>query len=379
VVGNSTALAGLVSDACAVEGLRLVRLVDVGLDAGPDQLADAVRPAAADELVDAVIVVFVPTRQRRSGQEHAAALRAAAAGTGTAVIATFLGFDAAPEALAAPGPLSPMPGSIPAYPSPERAVRALARAVRYANWRRRPAEPVPELDRTNRAAGRVVVDVALTDAPSGRELDPTEAGQLLAAYGVDVVPARDVVGPDAAVSALAELGPPGAVRVGDAVRLYLRGAADVLEAWRSLGLAADARATVQRMAPRGVDVVMDLHDDRSFGALVSFGIGGVATELLGDRAYAVVPLTAADAAALIAGPRAAPLLTGYGGRAPADIAALAELALRLSALADDLPEVVELRLTAVAAPSAVSVLSAVARVSPSVPRADAGPRRLRGL
>ena len=87
---------------------------------------------------------------------------------------------------------------------------------------------------------------------------------------------------------------------------------------------------------------MDLQDDRSFGAVVSFGVGGVATKLLGDRAYAVVPLTAADASALISGPRAAPLLTGYDGEPPADTSALAELALRVSALSDELPEVVEL-------------------------------------
>jgi hypothetical protein len=237
----------------------------------------------------------------------------------------------------------------------------------------------PEISGVDVAAGRAVVDTALADAPNGRALDDGETVRLLGAYGVIGVPAADVSGIERALTALTDLGSPVALRAGSAVRLHLQNPDDLRAAWDSLGLAPDAAVTVQRMAPRGRDVVMDLQDDRSFGALVSFGVGGVATELLGDRAYAVVPLTTADASALITGPRAAPLLTGYDGEPPADTSALAELALRVSALSDELPEVVELRLTGVAAPSGVSVLTAMARLAPSVPRADSGPRRLRGF
>ena len=62
-----------------------------------------------------------------------------------------------------------------------------------------------------------------------------------------------------------------------------------------------------------VPTVFRITADPSFGALISFGIGGVATELLDDRAYRAVPLTDADAADLIGAPRAAPLLNGYRG------------------------------------------------------------------
>src|SRR5581483_12447915 len=99
-----------------------------------------------------------------------------------------------------------------------------------------------------------------------------------------------------------------------------------------------------------------------------------------DRAYAVVPLTSLDAAELIAAPRAFPLLTGYAGAEPADLPSLAELALRLSRLADELPEVVECGLDPViAAPSGAYVLSADLRVAPPIARDDRGARRLRGL
>jgi hypothetical protein len=120
-------------------------------------------------------------------------------------------------------------------------------------------------------------------------------------------------------------------------------------------------------------------DDRSFGALVSFGVSGVATELLGDIAYAAAPLTTQDADELILAPRAAPLLTGYQGSEPCDLGALAELALRLSALGEALPEVALCRITALATPIGAHVVAVSAEVAPPTARADTGPRRLRGL
>ena len=105
----------------------------------------------------------------------------------------------------------------------------------------------------------------------------------------------------------------------------------------------------------------------------------MATDLLGDRAYAAVPLTTRDADELVDGPRAAPLLHGYGGAAPAEPAALRMLALRLSALSDALPEVTEAVLTATAGPESAAVRSADIWVGPPNARRDDGPRRLRGL
>jgi hypothetical protein len=140
-----------------------------------------------------------------------------------------------------------------------------------------------------------------------------------------------------------------------------------------------AGITLADEAEPGIDVVLTVHDDKSFGALVSFGVRGVATELLGDRAYAAVPLTTADAKELIAAPRAAPLLDGYGGAPLADRAALADLALRLSALADALPEISECALAVTAGTDRATLTAAEVWVAPASARPDTGPRRLRGL
>lgn len=322
VVGNSTALGVLVTNACADEGLELVRMDDVGVHASAESFARALTDAATHPEVDAVVVVFVPPLQRSSGEEFAAAVRSVAAGTEKPMLSTFLGFEGVPGALAAVGASSPAPGSVPSYPSPERAVRALARAVRYAAWRERPVGTVPDLPGVDLAAARALVEAVLAAAPAGRELTADEVSDLLGAVGV----------------------------------------------------------TLRRPAPAdGIEVVLTAHDDPSFGALVSFGVGGLATELLGDRAYAAVPLTTADADDLIAAPRAAPLLDGYAGATPVDHAALAELALRLSALADALPELAECRITAAATARGAVVISALVRVAPPTARADTGPRRLRGM
>jgi acyl-CoA synthetase (NDP forming) len=106
-----------------------------------------------------------------------------------------------------------------------------------------------------------------------------------------------------------------------------------------------------------------------FGPLVVFGLGGVAAEVLGDHAARLTPLTDTDADELIHAGPAAPLLFGHRGAPPADVGALADTLLRVSRLADDLPEVAELDLNPVIArPDGVFVVGTRARVSPADPR-----------
>ena len=322
VVGNSTALAVLVRNACAAEGLSLVRVEDVGVDATPRIFEGALQTALSDEQVDAVVVVFVPPLQPASGEDVALALRQVAAGSRKPVLSTFLGFEGVPGALSARGDSSPAPGSVPSYASPERAVRALGRAVRYAAWRNRPIGTVPDLSGMDLTAARALVDEVLASSPAGRELEPDELARLLGAM--------------------------------------------------ALGLSCE-------VPPESVEVVIGVRDDPSFGALASFGIAGVAIELLGDRAYAPVPLTSTDAEELVQAPRAAPLLTGYAGSPPMDLLALSDIVLRLSAVAEALPELAECTMHVLATPIGAQVTAVTARVAPAAARADTGPRRLRGL
>ena len=380
VVGHSTALGVLVADALATAALPLSRLVDVGADAETDAFIDAVADALAADDVDAVISIFVPPMRRGHEVEVAGRLRDATAGQPKPVLSTFLGFDGVPVELAVQGEYAPMRGSVPSYSSPERAVAALAHVIRYAGWRRRDAGLVPDLVGVDATAAREFVDSVMARTPAGRRLTVSESQRLLGWYGIPTVPSEAVTGPAEAVAAAQRMGWPVALKVAGRFRLHLADAQDLAEAWTSLALGPLGGAIVQKMAPRGIDTILQVHDDRSFGALMSFGVGGLATDLLNDRAYAVVPLTATDATDLIRGPKAFPLLTGYGGAEPADIPRLVEVALRLSELADDLPEVVACALAPlVAAAGAAHVLSATIRLAPPTARLDLGPRRLRGL
>ncbi len=144
-----------------------------------------------------------------------------------------------------------------------------------------------------------------------------------------------------------------------------------------LGTPAELRPVVQAMAPRGIDTVVRASIDAAAGAVLSFGLAGAPSELLGDTAHRLVPATDRDAAELIRSIRAAPLLFGWRGSAPADTPALEELVLRVSRLVDDHPEVVSVALEpVVVATHGLAVLGASIRLAPPPARNDLGPRRL---
>ncbi|SCL48216.1 bifunctional GNAT family N-acetyltransferase/acetate--CoA ligase family protein [Micromonospora peucetia] len=366
VVGNSSALTGLAATACAAQGLTVARGYprDVGPRAGAAEFAAALAETGADDEVDALVVVFAPPLPGQLTDTEAdftTALPSAFA-AGKPAVATLL--------------VGRAPAGVPAYPSVEEAVRALARVAVYADWLRRPAGLPPELPRVDREAAHAAL--------RPEALDPVG---LLAAYGIDVVesvPARSAV---EAVDAAARLGFPVALKAAapglrhrldlGAVRLDLPDAATVHRTYAEMAAVFGAAVLVQPMVPPGVACVVELVEDPAFGPVVGFGLGGVATELLGDQAWRAVPLTDLDAAELVDEPRAAPLLRGHRGAAPVDRAALADLLLRVGRLADEQPRVRALTLNPVLArPDGISVLHATVRIGSAVPRPDTGPRRL---
>ncbi len=395
IVGNSTAIGVLVADAVLEEGLQLAheQPVDIGANGTPEQFRAALQDAVDDDRVDAVIAVFLPPLMSGS-TEFGPALRDVAVGSAKPVLASFLSTEGVPPELAVLDEHGmPARGSVPSYSTPERAVIALAKASEYARWRRRPVGEVPELPDVDEDAARAVVRGALASAPAGRELDDDELIALLGAYGVPLLRTRTAADPDAAVAAAAEIGYPvvlkstapwlrhrsdlGGVRLdlvdGDAVRVAYA------------AIPSGDPVIVQEMAAPGVATVVEIVDDPSFGALVSFGVGGVATELLGDRAFRTLPLTDLDAAELVRGPRAWPLLDGWRGSEPVDTAALEDLLLRVARMADDLPEVLRLSLEPVIVGPAnpwhggrsLVVAGGTAHIGPPTARVDPGPRRMR--
>ncbi|MFE0373140.1 bifunctional acetate--CoA ligase family protein/GNAT family N-acetyltransferase [Streptomyces tendae] len=301
-----------------------------------------------------------------------------------------------PPAASAPSPsAAPAPDGahlIPAYPAAERAVRALGEAVAYAQWRRDAADPgrVPEYEDIDEkgAAEQIAGHLA---RGQGLTLGSRETCDLLGRYGVHVHRALPAPTPDDAAAAARTIGYPVALKATaphlrhradlGGVRLDLADEDQLRRAYAELtelfGTPAELRPVVQGMAPRGVDTVVRAVIDPAAGAVLSFGLAGAATQLLGDMAHRLIPVTDRDATSLIRSIRTAPLLFGWRGSAPVDAAALEELLLRVSRLVDDHPEVVAVTLEpVVVAPHGLSVLGASVRLAPPPARDDLGPRTL---
>ncbi|WP_433296703.1 GNAT family N-acetyltransferase [Actinoplanes sp. CA-030573] len=363
VVGNSSALSQLAVAACRANGLTVAEGYphDISPQAGAHDFADALADAAVDDRADALVVVFAPPLPGQLPDEDAdfaAALAGVALAGEKPTVATFL--------------LGNLPPRVPAYPSVEEAVRALGRVATYAEWLRRPPGVLPALSDVDPLAADV-------------EGPPSE---LLAAYGIDVVPSTLATSVDTALEAASTLGYPVALKAAGgalrhridlgAVRLALADEDDLRAAYADLAANFGPDVLVQTMVAPGVACTVEVVEDPAFGPVVGFGLGGVASELLGDLAWRAAPLTDRAAEALVAEPKAAPLLHGYRGSAPVDRAALIDLLLRVGRLADDHPRLRSLMLNPVLArPDGISVLHAATEIGPPTSRPDTGPRRLR--
>ncbi|ATL30996.1 bifunctional GNAT family N-acetyltransferase/acetate--CoA ligase family protein [Streptomyces formicae] len=432
ILGNSESLGLLTYDACVADGLRPLPPRDLTTGATPADFRAALADALSDDGCDAVIVNAIPWVREDGGaadpETLATELRAAAARCSAKPVAVVHvelgGLAAALAAATSTRPDAPVPvlrdggcahpsrragrlpttGAthpedyrIPAYPAAERAVRALSEAVKYAQWRRDAAEPgrVHEYEDIDEggAAERIGELLAGEDDPRGATLGQDDAHELLGRYGIRVRRALPAPDPDAAAAAARTLGYPVALKTTaphlrhradlGGVRLDLADEEQLRRAYQELtdtfGKPAELRPVVQGMVPRGVDTVVRAVIDPAAGAVLSFGLAGAASELLGDTAHRLVPVTDREAGSLIRSIRTAPLLFGWRGSAPVDTPALEELLQRVSRLVDDHPEVVGVSLEpVVVAPRGLSVLGASVRLAPPPARDDLGPRTLPG-
>ena len=328
IVGNSDALGLLAKDACASAGMHPHDPIDLGPQSSAADFETALGRLLEAPDVDSVVTVFIPPVVAPDSDVAAVLTRLAAGGT-KPIVTTFLGYQGLPGELQRLDDAgAPARGSVPSYPAPESAIRALAHATHYAQWRQRPQGHLPALSGLDPQRARTYVDELLGQAAESVDVSRDRASDILGCYGIAVEPATAVQGDTQ-----------GEGRV-----------ATVIEAW----------------------------EDPSFGGVVSFGIAEMAAELLGDRAYRLAPLTDVDAADLVRAVGAAPVLFGHGGAPPVDASALEDLLCRVSRLVEELPETVRLALNPViVSGQGVAVRGVRMRLAPPPPRTDAGPRSLR--
>jgi len=205
-----------------------------------------------------------------------------------------------------------------------------------------------------------IVDIARQE---GRNLlTEIEAKQLLKQAGVNVVETRLAASGDEAVAISRELGFPIVLKIASAdvvhktdaggVKLGLRTSKQVANAYDDIMKSVKSKfpaakiqgVSVQKMARPGVEVIVGMSKDPQFGPVIMFGLGGVWVEILKDVSFRIVPLERRDAREMIQEIKGRPLLEGYRGQEPADIANLEELIMNVSSFVEQHPEVKELDL-----------------------------------
>jgi acyl-CoA synthetase (NDP forming)/GNAT superfamily N-acetyltransferase len=400
VLSNARGAGVLAADACGDAGLQVASLtedtqralrdmlpagaavagpVDTTAEVSPGMFRRCLELVGADPGVDAVLALTATTALIDLVPEVQAARLS------VPVAAAVMDQVEVVRLLSSPGEDSP---DVPAYAYPESAARALGNAARYGMWLATPRGQVPDLEGLRQAQAKELADGFLADAPKGGWLSQEQTVALLGCYGVPMADHIAVTTEDAVAEAAARFGGPVALKAdlrgvarpvyAGAVMLDLHNADEVRRGFRSLRETFGGRLAaviVQSVITDGVEVKISVLQEQVFGPLVLFGLGGAAADVLADRAARLAPLTDSDADDLIRSTRAAPLLLGRPGVPAADLAGLRDMLLRVSLMADDLPQVAELELRAVARPDGVRAVDAQARVQAAEPT-DAYLRRL---
>jgi len=335
--------------------------VDMIAAAPPESFRKALQILAEWDGIDAIIILYVPVLVTNP-ESIAAGIREAALDLPRQIplLSVFLSSKGTPDSLKTDGL------SLPSYPFPEDAARALAHAVRYGIWAETPEGVVPRFDDIRESEGKTLVAGVLaslqtpggTDAQS-RWLLPDEVATLLGSYGIPIAEWRLAATPGEAGAAAAEMGGKVALKgvapklihktEAKAVVLNLEGAYEVRQQAAEMAARIAAQGTtvekffVQQMVPSGgVEMLVGVVNDALFGPVVACGAGGVAVEVLKDVKVRITPLTDRDAHEMVTSLRTFPLLDGFRGAPKCDVAGLEDLLLRVAAMVEHHPEIAEM-------------------------------------
>lgn len=358
--------------------------VDMIASASAADYSRAIDILAASDEIDALIVIFTPPLVTKAPDVIRAIQRAAKSFTRPMpLLSVFMSKQSAPRVISSEGV------SVPHYPFPEDAARALSLAARYGAWRALPEEPPVKLDGIDRDRAAAVVATSL--AQGAGWMTPQSLEELAGCYGIPIVETRFADSPNAASREAGRLGSSVALKAiaagllhksdAGAVQLDLKGERAVHKA--AVEMAASLERIghhvtgyeVQPIVAKGVEMIVGVVQDQHFGPVVACGAGGTATELVKDVAVRITPITRGEAGRMIRSLKTFPLLDGYRGAARADVSALEDVILRVSALVEAHPEVAEMDLN----PLIVHTEGAVAvdariRLEPGPPKAPIGAR-----
>jgi acetate---CoA ligase (ADP-forming) len=323
--------------------------VDMLGGAEPSEYKFALEQVLADPQVDAALVILVP-QALVNPADVARAVGQVCGQSDKPVLACFMGEASMDEARQVLHEYR-----VPMYVFPENVGAVFAAMRRYAAW----LESEPAAPEALKNIDRAAAEQALQQAGSERQLSEALARPLFSAYGIPVVAGGAARSAGEAALLARQLGFPVVLKIispdllhkSDAggIVLNLADEAAVEAAYEDLmqrigASHPEARlegALVEKMAPKGVEVIVGMQRDPYFGPLLMFGLGGIYVELFGDVSFRVAPVSRSQALEMIHATRAGKLLTGFRGQPEADLEAVVDCILRLSQLALDFPEIEE--------------------------------------
>ncbi|MFA6316713.1 MAG: GNAT family N-acetyltransferase [Elusimicrobiota bacterium] len=350
--------------------------VDILGDAKSKLAAKACRTVLADPGVDAVLVIVTP-QAMTNPSAMAREVAALASGQTKPVLAAWLGGASMREGIRILNE-----AGVPTYATPEQAVNAFMTLVSYS----RNLEILYETPKD--VSVGFPVDQEKTRAKfcrffrSGGPLVAEDAAKdLLEAYGIPSARPRTAASPQAAAAAAGAIGYPVVMKILSpdithktdvgGVILDLRDEAAVRQAWERMMASVREKApkariqgaTIQKMhaAAGGIELILGVKKDPTFGTVIMAGPGGISAELFGDKALGLPPLNERLARRMLESLRIWPLLKGHRGRPGVDTDQLVETLIRLSYLAADFPEIKELDVNPLLA-SAAGVVALDARI-----------------
>jgi len=331
--------------------------LDTTAGADAEEFRNILRLFAHDKDSDAVLAIFIPPVIGNTDDFEAAITDVAQDfwKAGKPMLACFLGQRGFKAKLGSSGRF------VPSYPFPEEAIAALSKAVDYSEMRRKSAGKIPQLKGIKKEEASKIIRKAMTRSTQ-RPLwmMPDEISNLLGCYGLRFVDTVVAGTPDDAAKAASEMGFPVAVKLDSStithksdvggVVLNLNSVSAVKKAFNAISTRLEKNGQrdemqgviVQRMIRDGIETIIGVTQDPSFGPLIMFGSGGIYAELINDVALRLHPLTDLDAKEMIGSIKMAKIFEGFRGSPPADKAAIQDLLLRLSAMVEDISHIAEL-------------------------------------
>lgn len=329
--------------------------VDVLGDARADRYRVAIETLLRDPNVDALITILTPQAVTEPEETAKVIIEMSRLYIEKPILSVFIGGEKVEKAVKLL-----IDNGIPVYDMPEKAVAALSGMVMYRELREYLAKIAESIDvyDVDKSTALSIIRKALQE--NRRVLLESEAKDLVKSYGIPVAPTKLARNEEEAVEIANSMGYPVVLKIASpdithksdvgGVVMNIRSDEEVREAFRTIIInvrryapnASIYGVVVQKMVPKGREVIIGTTKDPVFGHIIMFGLGGVYTELFKDVSFRLAPLSLYEAKEMVMETKAYTLLKGFRGEPPADIPSVINTLIRVSKLVTDVPQIVEM-------------------------------------